>query len=65
LQCDSELTLTGFQGELRQVISNLVRNSLDAVCETGSVTLRASAYFSFNKQRRMVRMLAGTAHTGN
>lgn len=41
-QCDDNLQLTAFQGELRQVISNLMVNSLDAVAEGGRVTLRAA-----------------------
>jgi C4-dicarboxylate-specific signal transduction histidine kinase len=30
-QCDRTLLMTAFQGELRQVVSNLVMNSLDAI----------------------------------
>jgi len=40
-ECDPSLQLTTFQGELRQVLSNLFMNSLDAVPEGGNVTLRA------------------------
>jgi len=41
-QCDDQLQITAIFGELRQVISNLVLNSLDALGEGGRVTLRAS-----------------------
>jgi two-component system, NtrC family, sensor kinase len=41
-QCDDLLRITTTFGELRQVISNLVLNSLDALGEGGRVTLRAS-----------------------
>jgi len=41
-QCDDLLQITAFFGELRQVISNLMLNSLDALGEGGRVTLRAS-----------------------
>jgi len=41
-QCDDLLQITAVFGELRQVISNLVLNSLDALGEGGRVTLRAS-----------------------
>ena len=41
-QCDDLLQITAFFGELRQVISNLMLNSLDAVGEGGRITLRAS-----------------------
>jgi len=41
-QCDDLLQMTAIFGELRQVISNLMLNSLDAVGEGGRVILRAS-----------------------
>jgi two-component system, NtrC family, sensor kinase len=41
-QCDDMLQITAIFGELRQVISNLMLNSLDALGESGRVTLRAS-----------------------
>src|SRR5665213_4396748 len=41
-QCDDFLQLTATFGELRQVISNSVLNSLDAIGEGGGITLRAS-----------------------
>jgi len=42
-QGDDLLQITAIFGELRQVISNLLLNSLDALGEGGRVTLRASA----------------------
>jgi signal transduction histidine kinase len=41
-QYDDSLQVTGIFGELRQVVSNLMLNSLDAIREGGRVTLRAS-----------------------
>jgi two-component system NtrC family sensor kinase len=41
-QCDDLLQMTAIFGELRQVISNLMLNSLDALGEGGRVILRAS-----------------------
>jgi len=41
-ECDDLLEITASFGELRQVISNLMLNSLDALGEGGRVTLRAS-----------------------
>jgi two-component system NtrC family sensor kinase len=41
-QCDDLLQITAIFGELRQVISNFMLNSLDALGEGGRVTLRAS-----------------------
>ena len=42
-QCDPELQITAVFGELRQVLSNLVLNSLDALGDDGKITIRASA----------------------
>lgn len=42
-QCDAALEMTAFQGELRQVLSNLLANSLDAIEEGGRVTSRAAS----------------------
>lgn len=41
-QCDDLLQITAIFGELRQVISNLMLNSLDALGDGGMVALRAS-----------------------
>ena len=43
MKCDKDLQVTAFQGELRQVFSNLLRNSLDALPDGGTVSLRATA----------------------
>lgn len=43
VQCDRNLEITAVHGELRQVFSNLVANSLDALGEDGRVTIRASS----------------------
>ncbi len=45
-QCDDLLQITAIFGELRQVISNLMLNSLDALGEGGRITLRASRSLS-------------------
>jgi two-component system NtrC family sensor kinase len=37
VQCDRNLDITAVHGELRQVFSNLVANSLDALGEDGRV----------------------------
>lgn len=41
-QCDSALEITAMHGELRQVLSNLLANSLDAIGENGRIIFRAS-----------------------
>lgn len=41
-RCDAQVQVTAVYGELRQVFSNLLVNSLDAIPENGKVVLRAS-----------------------
>lgn len=41
VQCAPDLAMTAFEGEVRQVLSNLFLNSLDALADGGRVTLRA------------------------
>ena len=55
-QCDASLQLTAFQGELRQVLSNLLANSLDAVSEGGKITLRATSSVDPDAGRRSIRI---------
>ncbi len=55
-QCDEELQITAFQGELRQVVSNLLGNSLDAIVEGGKITLRASLSEDFRGERHRIRI---------
>lgn len=43
LQCRSDATVTAYPGELRQVLSNLIRNALDAVGQSGRIVLRQRA----------------------
>lgn len=52
-QCDEQLQITAFQGELRQVVSNLLMNSLDAIPEGGKITLRAAIRKGFPSTRRV------------
>ncbi len=57
LQCDLQLQVTGSQGELRQVFSNLLRNSLDAIPEGGAIALRARIiHAAARDERRAVRI---------
>lgn len=55
-QCDEQLQITAFQGELRQVVSNLLMNSLDAIPQGGKVTLRAAASRGFRGHRHCIRI---------
>jgi signal transduction histidine kinase len=55
-QCEKELQMKAFQGELRQVVSNLLMNSLDAIAEAGRITLRATISRGFRDAPHCIRI---------
>jgi two-component system NtrC family sensor kinase len=55
-QCSEQLEVVGVFGELRQVLSNLLANSLHAVVPNGRIVLRASASISPRDGSRRVRI---------
>ncbi len=56
IQCDEHLELTAFQGEVRQVVSNLLLNSLDAIPEAGKITMRAAPCQAYRSERTAIRI---------
>jgi signal transduction histidine kinase len=63
-QCEETLEVMGIAGELRQVLANLLANSLDAVGQNGKVVLRASASIDPNDGTRRVRMVVADCGSG-
>ena len=55
-QCDKQLQVMGVAGELRQVLANLLVNSLDAIDLDCRIVLRASVSIDPNNGRRRVRI---------
>jgi signal transduction histidine kinase len=55
-QGNKQLRVMGIAGELRQVMANLLANSLDAIGQNGRIVLRASASVDPNDGRRRVRI---------
>lgn len=55
-QCEDTLEMTAFQGELRQVLSNFVMNSLDAINDQGRVIIRGSLTTDPISGRRRLRI---------
>jgi two-component system NtrC family sensor kinase len=64
LQCNKELQITAVHGELRQVFSNLLANSLDAIEPNGKVTLRASLSRSLGEETALIRVSVADNGTG-
>lgn len=63
-QCDKQLHVMGIGGELRQVLANLLANSLDATGPEGRIVLRASASVEASDGRRQVRIAVADDGTG-
>jgi two-component system NtrC family sensor kinase len=61
-QCEEQLQMTAFQGELRQVVSNLLMNSLDAIAEGGKITLRAAISNGFRSTNRIRITISDNGH---
>ncbi len=55
-QWNKRAEITAIAGELRQVFTNLLANSLDAIGEKGIITLRVSACLHPNNGNRCVRV---------
>ena len=55
-QCDEQLQVMGVSGELRQVLANLLANSLDSIDQGGRIVLRASTSINPDDGRRCFRI---------
>src|SRR3984957_6154995 len=55
-QCEETLQVMGIAGELRQVLANLLSNSLDAVGQDCRIVLRASASVDPSNGRQRIRI---------
>jgi signal transduction histidine kinase len=53
---DEDVEVTAVAGELRQVFSNLLANSLDAISQKGTIKLRVSAGTAHKNGHRCVRV---------
>ena len=63
-QCQEHLRVMGIAGELRQVLANLLANSLDAVGPDGKIVVRASACVDPRNGGRRVRIAVADGGTG-
>jgi two-component system NtrC family sensor kinase len=64
MQCDKNLQVAAMHGELRQVFSNLLLNSLHAVGSNGKVILRASVSRDSGSGKRRVRVMVSDNGNG-
>ncbi len=63
-QCQDRLQVTGIAGEIRQVLANLLANSLDAIVPDGKIVVRASASKDPRNGERRVRIAVADGGTG-
>ena len=63
-RCKEALQVMGIAGELRQVLANLLANSLDAIGQNGRIVLRASASTDPNDGTRRVRITVADSGSG-
>jgi PAS domain S-box-containing protein len=63
-QCEEALQVMGIAGELRQVLANLLANSLDAIGQDGRIVVRASASIDPNDGTRRVRIAVADCGSG-
>jgi two-component system NtrC family sensor kinase len=62
-QCDVDIQVTAVFGELRQVLANLLANSLQATDKDGRIVLRASTCHDPNNGARRIRItIADSGH---
>lgn len=64
LHVRSDPGIQAFKGEIRQLIANLLGNSIDAVPQNGSITLRVSAARSRDRRQRGVRLTIADSGPG-
>jgi len=64
VDCESGLTLTCYEGELRQILVNLVSNAFDAMRSGGRLRVRAHHAFAASPDNRRVHILIGDTGTG-
>jgi signal transduction histidine kinase len=64
LQGENQPIITARYGELRQVLSNLLLNSLDALEKGGIVAIRARCFRDFDSQLRRIRITVADNGTG-
>jgi signal transduction histidine kinase len=63
-QCDENLKVMGIAGELRQILANLLANSLDAIGHGGQIVLRAAASVDPRNGRHCVRITVSDGGCG-
>jgi PAS domain S-box-containing protein len=63
-QCDSDLNVMGIAGELRQILANLLANSLDVIGQNGRIVLRATASIDPLNHSHRVRITVADSGCG-
>jgi PAS domain S-box-containing protein len=63
-QCEASMRVVGIAGELRQVLANLLANSLDAIGQDGRIVVRATTWVDTKDGRRWVRVAVSDSGMG-
>jgi len=64
VECKAGLTLTCYEGELRQILVNLVGNAFDAMRSGGRLRVRAHEVYPTSPTGRRVHIIIGDTGTG-
>ena len=63
-QCDNDLRVMGIAGELRQILANLLANSLDAIDQNSRIVLRANVSIDPHDASHRVRITIADSGCG-
>ena len=63
-QCDNDLRVMGIAGELRQILANLLANSLDAIDQNSRIVLRATVSIDPRDASHRVRITVADSGCG-
>jgi signal transduction histidine kinase len=63
-QCDNDLRVMGIAGELRQILANLLANSLDAIDQNSRIVLRATVSIDPHDASHRVRITIADSGCG-
>jgi PAS domain S-box-containing protein len=64
IEIEPDLKISGLAGEMRQVLSNLLANAIDATGESGKIRIRARGIHDWKTGREAIRLTMGDSGCG-